>query len=149
MDPDDRSEASVMSPAPTTFTNLFAESAQVTQSAPESNDDVFRPSNMIMKAKTRVEIEDRQRESPRNAALYYEKERMNEKFKEQTSLTETARTRPTYRDVGSRKAFPQIGSLSSNDDIDNDPLAESIIYLMSSTKEASRAVMANLWHARS
>ena len=58
MDPDDRSEASVMSPAPTTFTNIFAESVHVTQSAQESDDDVIRPSNMIMKAKTRVEIED-------------------------------------------------------------------------------------------
>ena len=75
-----------MSPAPTTFTNLFAESAQVTQSAQESDDDVFRPSNMIMKAKTKVEIEDRQRESPRNAALYYEKERMTEKFKGRLAL---------------------------------------------------------------
>ena len=54
MDPDDRSEASVMSP--TTFTNIFAESAHVTQNARESDDDVIRPSNMIMKAKTRVEI---------------------------------------------------------------------------------------------
>ena len=135
MDPDDRSEASVMSPAPTTFTNIFAESTHVTQSARESDDDVIRPSNMIMKAKTRVEIEDRQRESPRNAALYYEKERMTEKFKEQTSLAETART---STDVGSRKAFPQIDSLSSNDDIDDDPLAENKIYLMSSTKEAIR-----------
>ena len=138
MNPDDRSEAAVMSPALTTFTNLFAETAQVTQSAQESDDDVIRPSNMIMKAKIKVEIEDRQRESSRNAALYYEKERMTKKFKEQTSLVETARTRPTYRDVGSRKAFPQIDSLSSNDDIDNDPLAESKIYLMSSTKEAIR-----------
>ena len=91
MNPDDRSEAAVMSPAPTTFTNLFAESAQVTQSAQESDDDVTRPSNMIMKAKTRVEIEDRPRESPRNAALYCEQDRMTEKFKEQTSLAETAR----------------------------------------------------------
>ena len=138
MDPDDRSEASVMSPAPTTFTNIFAESTRVTQSARESDDDVIRPSNMIMKAKTKVEIEDRPRESPRNAALYYEKERMTEKFKEQTSLAETARTRPKYRDVGSRKAFPQIDSPSSNDDKDNDPLAESKMYLMSSTKEAIR-----------
>ena len=135
MNPDDRSEAAVMSPALTAFTNLFAESAQVTQSAQESDDDVIRPSNIIMKAKTRVEIEDRQRESPRNAALYCEQERMTKKFKGQTSLAETART---SRDVGSRKAFPQIDSLSSNDDIDNDPLAESKIYLMSSTKEAIR-----------
>ena len=60
---------------------------------------------------------------------------MTEKFKEQTSLAETART---STDVGSRKAFPQIDSLSSNDDIDNDPLAENKIYLMSSTKEAIR-----------
>ena len=121
MDSDDISEASVISPAPTTFTNLFAKSAQVMQSAQESDDDMFCPSNMIMKTKTRVEIEDRQRESPRNAALYFKKERMTEKLKEQTSLLETARARPTCRDVGSRKTFPQIDSLSSNDHINNDP----------------------------
>ena len=138
MDPDDRSEAPVICPAPTTFMNLFAESAQVTQSAQQSDVDVFCPSNMIMKAKTRVEIEDRQGESPRNAALYFEKERMTENSKEQTSLAETARVRPTCRDVGSRKAFPQIDSLSSNVDLDNDLLAKSKIYLMSSTKEATR-----------
>ena len=63
---------------------------------------------------------------------------MTETFKEQTSLAETARNRPTYRDVGSRKAFLQMDSLSSNNDIDNDPLAESKIYIMSSTKEAIR-----------
>ena len=63
---------------------------------------------------------------------------MTEKFKEQASLAETATARPTYRDVGSRKALPQIDSLSSNGDINNDPLAESKIYLMSSAKDSTR-----------
>ena len=70
-----------------------------------------------MKAKTRVEIGDRQRESQRNAALYFERERMTEKFKEQISLAETARPQLTCRDLELRKAFPEIDSLSSNDDI--------------------------------
>ena len=45
----------------------------------------------MMQTKTKAEIEDRQRESQRYAAPYFEKARMTEKFKEQTSLAEPAR----------------------------------------------------------
>ena len=91
MDFDDRNEVLVTSPAPTTFTNLFAKSAQVTRSVLESDNDVFCPSNMTMKAKARAEIEDRQKELQRNADLYFEREKITEKFKEQTSLAEATR----------------------------------------------------------
>ena len=74
IDPDDRSKAPVTSPAPSTCTNLFAEAAQVARSPLESDDDVFCPSNMIMKTKTSAEKEDRQRETQGNTALYFKRE---------------------------------------------------------------------------
>ena len=114
---DDISESSVTSPALTTFTNLFDESSQVTQSISEFNNGVFCSCDLGM----RVEIEDRQRELPRNAALYFERKRMTKKIKEQTSLAETAKARTTCKNLGSRTAFPKTDSLSSNEDIEMIP----------------------------
>ena len=90
----------MLSPASTTITNLFGESAQVTRSAQELDDDVFCPSNIIMRGKSKVEIFDRQMESLRNAALHFERERITEKFKEQASLAETVKARSSCRDMG-------------------------------------------------
>ena len=110
MDPDE-SEASVSSPAHTTFMNLFAESAQVTGNARESNDEVFCRSNLIMKAKTRVETKDRQKGIANKCSAILQKRENDRKFREKTSLEETATARPTCRDAGSKKAFPQIEAL--------------------------------------